>query len=73
MEVGDMRHSLIALTLFVAALLSGCTVYHGGVKDVTPLKGGGLSMEKCDLKVYFAFYGLVAAEENCKTEVKQGA
>lgn len=61
--------SLIALfALMLSLSLSGCTVYHGGVKDVTPLKDGSLSVDKCDLKVYFAFYGLVASEENCTTE-----
>lgn len=52
------------------ALLSGCTVYHGGVKDVTLLKDGGVALEKCDLKVYLAFYGLVTSEDNCRTETK---
>lgn len=56
---------------FAALLLSGCTVYHGGVKNVTPLKDGSLSVDKCDLKVYFAFYGVVTSEENCTTETKR--
>lgn len=59
------------LALILALALSGCTVYHGGVKDVTPLKDGGVSIDRCDLKVYFAFYGVVASEENCTTETKQ--
>ena len=64
-----MRNITVALVLlFLSGLASGCTVYHGGVKNVTPLKDGSLSVDKCDLKVYFAFYGLVASEENCTTE-----
>lgn len=43
---------LLGLLVF----LSSCTVYHGGVKDVTLLKDGGMALEKCDLKVYRAFY-----------------
>jgi hypothetical protein len=56
--------------LGLLVLLSSCTVYHGGVKDVTLLKDGGVALEKCDLKVYLAFYGLVTSEDNCRTETK---
>lgn len=59
--------------LLLALTLSGCTVYHGGVKDVNlHLKDGKpihLAVEKCDLKVYLALYGVISSEENCKTEI----
>jgi hypothetical protein len=29
----------------LAIFISGCTVYHGGVKDVTMLKDGGMALE----------------------------
>jgi hypothetical protein len=54
----------------LVVFISGCTVYHGGVKDVTMLKDGGMALEKCDLTVYLAFYGLVTSEDNCRTETK---
>lgn len=59
--------------LLLSVLLTGCTVYHGGVKEVdlaidSTAKTGTLVVQKCDLKVYLALYGLVAAEENCRTD-----
>jgi hypothetical protein len=65
-----MKHYTLSLALILSTVLSGCTVYHGGVKDVTLAKDGSLHLEKCDLTVYFAFYGLVTQEDNCKTEIK---
>lgn len=58
--------------MFLLLFPAGCTVYHGGVKDVDlHIKDGKadkLVLQKCDLKVYLAFYGLVASQENCRTE-----
>jgi len=58
-----------ALILGLVVVLSGCTMSKGIVKDVHADAKGGLVMEKCDLKGYFAFYVMVTGEENCRTEV----
>lgn len=53
------------IAIIAAALaLSGCTVYRG-VTDVRT-NGGGVEVQKCDLKVYFALYGLAATQTNCE-------
>lgn len=56
---------------FLAILLfAGCTVVNGAVTDVTPKDDGTLIVRKCDVKAYLAFYGLIAATENCRNEIK---
>jgi PBP1b-binding outer membrane lipoprotein LpoB len=51
--------------LLAALLLSGCTV-SSYVKDVRKNQDGSLSIERCDLTVYLAFYGLIAKPTDCK-------
>lgn len=60
-----MKALILALT---CAALTGCTVSHGVVKDVHADTTGQLVMTKCDVKSYLAFYGLIAADENCREE-----
>lgn len=62
-----MRTWLIISLLY---LLSACSVVEGMVKDVQPNKDGSVTLQKCDLKVYFALYGLIAAEKECREEIK---
>lgn len=62
------RKSGVCATLVAVALLSGCTVSHGVVKDVHSDGQGNLVVHKCDIKAYLAFYGLIAADENCTVE-----
>lgn len=59
-------YSGIILAVVVLALtLGGCTVYRG-VTDVRP-SPRGIEVQKCDLKVYLALYGLAASQTNCES------
>ena len=58
----------LLISLGVLLGLSGCTVSRGVVKDIHTDATGNLVMQKCDVKSYFAFYGLIAADENCHDE-----
>lgn len=59
----SMRKLIPVMVLVLA--LGGCTVYRG-VTDVRT-NGGGIEVQKCDLKVYFALYGLAASQTNCES------
>lgn len=63
-----MKALLNVVLVGILAVVSGCTVSHGVVKDVHTDATGNLVMEKCDVKAYLAFYGLIAADENCRME-----
>lgn len=62
--VKDMKTILVLLTGF---MLLGCTVFRG-VTDVKQTQDE-LTVEKCDLTVYLALYGLVTSTDNCRREV----
>lgn len=61
---------VLILGLLLSGLTTGCTVYHGGVRDVTLMKDGSVQLERCDLKVYLALYGIVATDSDCTTETR---
>ena len=59
------------IAVLVCLFLTGCTISAGVVKDVRPAHDGQpMMIDRCDLVVYLAFYGLVTAERNCRTEVR---
>ena len=59
------------MLLIAVCVFSGCTVATH-VKDIrTVNRDAGpirLEQEKCELKVYLAFYGLVASDSDCRWE-----
>lgn len=55
------------LTLAVSILLTGCTITPF-VRDVQKHDDGKVAIERCDLTVYLAVYGLIAKATDCHTE-----